>query len=79
MDLLSDLAINWGDKLLSGKVINISRVIKLSLSSHDIAPANDPLAVSFSFFVWVVLKRGMIVNKQLLCGSGGLFQTVSAS
>lgn len=30
------------DELLSGKVINISRVIKLSLSSHDNAPVNDP-------------------------------------
>lgn len=35
---------------MSGKVINISSVIKLSLSSHDIAPVNDPLALSLSFF-----------------------------
>lgn len=77
--LLSEAAINWQDKLLSGKVINISRVIKLSLSSHDNVLVNDPLALCLSFFVWVALKRGMIANKQLLCGGGSLFQTVSAS
>lgn len=48
--LLSEAVINWQDKLLSGKVINISRVIKLSLSSHDNVPVNDPLALCLSFF-----------------------------
>lgn len=69
--LLSKAAINWPDKLLSGKVINISRVIKLSLSSHENVPVNDPLALClffFFFFIWVVLKRRTIANKQLLCG-----------
>lgn len=41
--------INWEDKLLSAEVINISRVIKLSLSSHDILPPRD---LSCSFFLW---------------------------
>lgn len=42
--------INWEDKLVSAEVINISRVIKLSLSSHDILPPRD-LSCSF-FFLW---------------------------
>ncbi len=40
--------INWEDKLLSAEVINISRVIKLSLSSHDILPPSWPLLLFFS-------------------------------
>lgn len=49
---LSESDINWWDKSLSGEVINISRVIKLSLSSHDIAPVNDPLALPVFLSGW---------------------------
>lgn len=62
--------INWEDKLLSAEVINISRVIKLSLSSHDILQPRD-LSCSF-FFLWRAQEKELgaycIANKPCLCG-----------
>jgi len=66
---------------VSAEVINISRVIKLSLSSHDILPPRD-LSCSFFFSLKSPGKRtGGLLHWWtspvfVVCS---LFQTVSAS